>query len=237
LTGDSPDRVELEAPPSADALYLYRADEVVAERPVQTGDVFDGVEIPGLDDGPGLAIVINHPCSMRSDGVDLLERLQLARVVLHQEVPLNAWKRHHQRVMPLPDLLLDGSHYAVRFSEFGLVRSATLDLARRVACLDPYGVNLLQQRFIWDLARFFAPTAELHKSCAVAFQEISFMEEWNAGWADAGLPEVDAARAFHEWIRDDGGTGMSRQDRLADEQQRAPLRRDMRRHLREFAKP
>ena len=220
-----------------DALYLYRAHEVVPERPVQTGDVFDGIEIPGLDDGPGLAIVINHPCSMRSNGVDLLERLQLARVAEYQQVPLKAWKRYHQRVMPLPVLLLDDRHYAVRFSDFGLVRSEALDLSRRVACLDPLGINLLQQRFIWDISRFLAPTAELHKSCAVAFQEIGFMEEWNAGWADAGLPAEDSGHAFHDWIRDDGGTGTPRQKRLAEDQQRAPLRREMRKRLRDLAGP
>jgi hypothetical protein len=104
--------------------------------------VFDGVEIPGLDDGPGFAVVLNHPCSMRSNGVDLVERLQLARVTAYQEVPLNAWQRHHQRVMPLPDLI-DGAHYAVQYSDFGLVRSGTLDLNRRVACMDPLGINLL----------------------------------------------------------------------------------------------
>lgn len=234
MTPQEPEPIELEAPPSADALYLYRADEVVSERPVQTGDVFDGVEIPGLDDGPGIAVVLNHPCSMRSNGVDLVERLQLARVTAYQEVPLNAWQRHHQRVMPLPDLI-DGAHYAVQYSDFGLVRSGTLDLNRRVACMDPLGINLLQQRFIWYVSRFFAPTSKLHQSCVGAFVEIDLMEEWNAGWAAAGLPNAEAGEAFHKWIRDDDGSGRTRQQSLAEEQQRAPLRRSMRAHLRELS--
>lgn len=235
MTTEEPEEEELEAPPSADALYLYRAHEVVRERPVQTGDVFDGVEIPGLDDGPGLAIVLNHPCSMRSNGVDLLDRLQLARVTSYQEVPLKAWKRHFQRIMPLPDLLLDGDDYAALFSDFGLFRSNSLDLDRRVACLDALGINLLQQRFIWYVSRFIAPTKELHKSCVVAFQEIALMEEWNNGWADSGMPEDDAGHAFHDWMREGDGQGATRQDRLADEQQRAPIRREMRAHLRGLA--
>lgn len=233
MTQQPPEQEELESPPSADALYLYRADEVLPHRPVQTGDVFDGVEIPGLDDGPGLAIVLNHPCSMRSKGVDLVDRLQMARVTQHAEVPLKAWKGY-QRVMPLPDLLQDDDHYAVQFSDFGLVRSDRIGLDRRVACLDPLGINLLQQRFIFYISRFIAPTLELHKSCAAVFHEIAFMEEWNTAWDEAGFPADDAASAFHDWIRDDGGSGRTRQSRLPEEQQRAPIRREMRAHLREL---
>lgn len=239
MTTDDPeeeDLEDLEAPPSQDALYLYRADEVVPERPVQTGDVFDGIDIPGLDDQSGLAIVLNHPCSMRSNGVDLVDRLQLARVRPYQEVHINAWKRHHVRVMPLPNLLLDGHHYAAHFTDFGLVRSSNLDLLRRVACLDPLGVNLLQQRFIFHVTRFIVPSKKLHKSCAVAFHEIDLMEEWNTLWAAANRPMEDAGPAFHEWIRDDGGYGRSRQERLAEEQQRAPIRRELRSHLKALGK-
>lgn len=46
------------------------------------GDAFGGVEIPGLDDGPGLAMVLTHACSMRQ-GPQLRPRLLLGRVKLH----------------------------------------------------------------------------------------------------------------------------------------------------------
>lgn len=225
------DPEELEAPPSADALYYYRADEVVPERPVQTGDVFHTVSIPGLTDGGGLAIVLNHPCSMRSNGVDLIERLQLARVKPYQEVHLNAWGRHHLRVMPLPDPRADNEHYAVDFAEFGLVPTSSLDLEQRVACLDPLGINLLQQRFIFNVSRFIVPTKKLHRSCAVAFQEVDLLEEWNDLWIKSGRDPADAGQAFHDWIRDDAGSGRTRQDRLSQEQERPPIRRALRAHL------
>jgi hypothetical protein len=225
------DERELEAPASAGDLYLYRGEEVNDLRPVQTGDVFDGVEVPGLDDDPGLAIVLNHPCSMRSNGVDLVDRLLVARVTPYAYVPPQAWPRHHTRVMPLPELLGDDQHFAARFDQFGLIPSGSIHDLRRVACLQPYGVNLLQQRFIWNVARFVVETQKLNRACAVPFQEIDFLEEWSEGWVGAGLPAVGCAAAFHEWIRDTDALGITRQDRLADVQHWAPLRTAMREHL------
>ncbi len=59
---------ELESPESAEELYRYRGRDVVLARPIFQGDVFEHVEIPGLDDGPGLAMVMTHPCTMRGKG-------------------------------------------------------------------------------------------------------------------------------------------------------------------------
>lgn len=226
---------QLEAPADAADLYLYRGDEVNDLRPVQTGDVFASVEVPGTGEAAGLAIVLNHPCSMRKNGVELVDRLLVAVVTEYGLVPSQAWPKHHTRVMPLPKLYDDDRHFAARLDQFGLVPSTIVDECQRIACLQPFGVNLLQQRFIFNVARFVVGTSKLNKACAVPFQEIDFLEEWNDGWRDARLPAEEAARAFHDWIREEDSLGSTRQDRLADVQQWSPLRTAMRAHLASLA--
>ncbi len=70
---------ELQAPGSEEELCIAAiAEDVEPRRPVMTGDVFDDVSIPGLDDGTGLAIVLTHPCSMRQSD-NLVERLLIEK--------------------------------------------------------------------------------------------------------------------------------------------------------------
>ncbi len=230
MTPSANEPEQLDRPPSVDALYLYRGDQVNPNRPLQTGDVLEEVAIPGLPDGAGTVIVLTHPCSMRSNGVDLMERLHVARVVPHDEVKLDKWGSSHFRLMPLPHLAGEDAHHAVRFADFGLAASEVLASAPRVACLDPVGINLLQQRFIFYMTRFIAGTQELHESCVAAFVELDLMEEWTDTWGSTELPVAEAAAAFHEWIREETSSGR-RQDQLRSEQHRAPLRREMRQHL------
>jgi hypothetical protein len=51
--------------------------------------------------------------------------------------------------MPLPDLLESGNLWVARLDDIGKALTADIVTAARVACLSPFGVNLLQQRFIW----------------------------------------------------------------------------------------
>src|SRR5438046_3187332 len=97
---------ELAGPKSAGELYLARGDEVPQSRPLLTGDVFRGVEIPGVDDGPGLAMIIGHPCSIR-DGAHLRSHVPMARVRREAPISLPAWRGFYG-VMPLPELLAAG---------------------------------------------------------------------------------------------------------------------------------
>lgn len=88
----------LESPASPEHLYLAASsDEVPTARPVMTGDVFPDVIVPGVDDA-GLAIVLTHPCSMRSDGVHLAARLLMARVATSAAIPLERWRTGHFKV-------------------------------------------------------------------------------------------------------------------------------------------
>lgn len=219
----------LESPGSAEDLYLAASpDEVPAARPIMTGDVFESLAIPGLSE-PGMAIVLTHPCSMRSDGVQLADRLLLGQVRPGTRIPLEKWATGHYRVMPLPGLL--GGHFVASFDEIGLVASNEILTARRLACLTPYGANLLQQRLVWYLTRFVAPTHRLAEATGAVFEEADLCEEWVARRSEMGDLPGDAAVSFHEWIRGQDASGVSRQALLAEPQRRAGLRRDMRRQL------
>lgn len=214
----------LECPVSAGDLYLA-ADitEVEAGRPIMTGDVFDDISIPGLDQA-GLAIILTHPCSMRRDGVRLAERLLMARVRYYQHVPFKRWESHNWKVMPLPNL--NGSEHAAMFSDIGLVPSNDLLRIQRIASLTPFGINLLQQRLIWYLTRFVAPTHRLNEACDVVFEEAELCEDWVVARTGQGISLDDAETEFHDWIR--GGRPETRQEALKDPQQRAGVRREMR---------
>ena len=225
----------LESPDSSEHLYLAASsDQVPAARPVMTGDVFPDVVLPGIE-GTSLAIVLTHPCSMRSDGVNLAARLLMACVAPSSEIPLEGWRTGHFKVMPLPDLL--GQHHSARFDEIGLVRSSSLHSDDRVACMTPYGVHFLQQRFIWYLTRFLAPTHRLAETTDAMFAEAELQEEWVETAVDAGDDALQAAAAFHHWIRSPDESQVTRQDQLQQSDRRAGLRRQMRIHLRQRLNP
>ena len=221
---------ELECPDAAEDLYLAATrDEVETSRPVLTGDIFEDVVLPGID-GAGLGIVLTHPCSMRTDGVTLAKRLLMARVSASGDIPFKKWKTGHFKVMPLP-LLMD-KHFSALFEEMGMVESAILQATNRVACLTPFGINLLQQRFVWYLTRFLAPTHRLGEVSEAVFEEVDLCSEWVSAATSAGNDAKAAEHAFHEWIRSSDVSGTRRQDLLREPQRRAALRQETRRRIR-----
>ena len=222
---------DLEHPEAVEHLYLAASsEEVLTARPFMTGDVFEGVAIPGLD-GIGLAIVLTHPCAMRADGMNLAQRLLMARVVPSDPIPLERWNTGHYKVMPLPGLC--GRHHSARFDEIGLVSSSLLGSESRSACMTPYGVHFLQQRFIWHLTRFLAPTHRLAEATEAVFAEADLQEEWVEAALSRGEDAAEAATAFHSWVRSPDESGTARQTQLEKRDRRSGLRRQMRRHLRD----
>lgn len=220
----------LERPGSADDLYLISSGDAMSEsRPLLTGDIFSKIEIPGLDDGHGMAVVVTHPCNMRLDGIRLAKRIQMARVRPSAKIPLADWPTKHFKVMPFPKLV--GEHHSAYFQETGLVPSDSLSVDNRVACLTPFGVNLLQQRFIWYMTRFIAPTDKLQEATGAVFQEAELCEEWVDHLGQIGVGIEDASASFHDWIRSVDESGHTRQSLLALPQRRAGVRRDMRSKL------
>lgn len=224
MSGDT-----LEIPDAVEHLYLAASqDEVPGARPLMTGDILADIAVPGLDD-TGLAIVLTHPCSMRVDGVKLASRLLMARVAPTSPIPLPAWRNGHFKVTPLPGLL--GTHHSARFDEIGLVETGSLAERTRVACMTPHGVHLLQQRFIWYLTRFLAPTYRLAEVTEAVFEEADLQEEWVDQSVSRGNDPLSAAETFHEWIRLPDSSGVPRQDQLRQADLRAGVRRQMRTHL------
>ena len=109
--------------------------------------------------------------------------------------------------------------------------SPSLLSEHRVACLSPYGIHLLQQRFIWYLTRFLVPTHRLAEATAAVFEEAELEEEWVSRATERGAERHPSVEAFHEWVRSSDESGTSRQEQLADPQRRAGIRRAMRLHL------
>jgi hypothetical protein len=73
---------ELESPRTPDDLYLARGDDVCGARPILTGDVLDDVEVTEPDGSRARlsVMIVEHPCSLRSDGVNLVPKLLVAAV-------------------------------------------------------------------------------------------------------------------------------------------------------------
>jgi hypothetical protein len=179
--------VELERPGAVEALYLERDEPTEPWRPLMTGDVFAGPQVPGCA-GHELVMVLAHPCSLRR-GVTLVERVQALPVGPHQAIPLDAWKGHY-RVMPLPELRGEGGEsYAARLTEFGMVAQHELDLDRRLCCLTELGVVLLQQRFFHNQSRVKVTRDRLFEASAPVFTEIELWTQWNEQLAE---PRVQA---------------------------------------------
>ena len=131
-------------------LYLARGDDVNPLRPLFTGDVVADAAIPGVQDR-GMAVVVAHPCSMRGKDAQLEPRALVASVVERDKIGRAAWAKGNFGLMPLPDLLEVGKLWVARLDDIGKALTADIMAGVRVACLSPFGVNLLQQRFIWRL--------------------------------------------------------------------------------------
>jgi len=138
---------------------------------------FEDVEIPGVQAG-GMAIVVAHPCSMRGREARLEPGILTAAMTAGGSVGKSAWAKGHFGLMPLPDLVEPGRLCVAELDDIGKASTQRLLESPRIACLSPYGVNLLQQRFIWRLTRFEVPTHKLHEASVHVFEEADLLEEW-----------------------------------------------------------
>jgi hypothetical protein len=188
--------------------------------------VFEHVEIPGLDDSLGLAMVMTHPCTMRGKGGLLRPRLLMGRVAPTAAIRL-PWEGNF-RLLPLPDLVAGqtGGHWAANFEDVGSVRTELLNLDDRIACLDDRGVLLLQQRHTHHLTRYVVETAVLYEQSASVLMEAELLEEWLSAALD-GLTggEWEAACGKETTAFDDFLSPM--RDQLGDPARRAAVRRNV----------
>ena len=204
-------------------LYLARVDDVNPLRPLFTGDVVADVAIPGVQDG-GMAVVVAHPCSMRGKDAQLEPRALVASVVERDKIGRAAWAKGNFGLMPLPDLLEVGKLWVARLDDIGKALTADIVVGARVACLSPFGVNLLQQRFIFRLTRHEVPTYLLQEVSAHVFEEADLLEEWSDTVCAARMSQAQAAASFEAFIRDDRGGGRTLQGDLRDPQRRSSVR-------------
>lgn len=220
---------ELESPTSPELIYRYRRQdgEVPVTRPLLQGDIFEQVSIPGVEEEPGLAIVLSHACTMRS-GTRLRSHLMMARVVRTNEDPAHLWE-HNYRVCPLPTLLGVAENYLAVFEEAGRVRTADLNLVGRLACLDDYGLVVLQQRYIHHLSRLKVELEALDDVNAPVLLEIELLEEWQDSASTYHPGDEGLSRAAAEF---DAFFG-SRRELALERTQHARIRQEVRREYRQ----
>jgi hypothetical protein len=141
--------LEAPCPPGSsdwDELYRARGDEVVTYRPLFTGDVCDHTPVitPDGQEHTKTVMVVQHPCALRTNGIDLVSRLLVAEVRRHRVIPSADWTKFI-KLMPLPDLVptVDTGmrHRAAFLSELYLADPSKL--GPRLACLSPLGGELV----------------------------------------------------------------------------------------------
>jgi hypothetical protein len=226
---------DLEYPDDWDSLYLARGDEVQAHRPVFTGDVYSGIEVPGESKNRAV-MILQHPCALRSDGVTLHNRLLVAKVRPHPLIQREDWRGHIAK-MPLPELIPSTDsgrrHQAAFFDELYLVAAAGLDPAKRIACMSQTGVNYLLQRWVHHNSRMLVPTWQYQQVSSAQYEEADLTEYWCEERMEDGLSIEEASVEALKWLREDAGDGVMRQQLLEDPQRRSAVRREMREHLKD----
>lgn len=225
------DRLKLQAPKGAgsdrwEALYHATGDEINPNRPVFTGDVVLIQSVP--------VAVLQHPCALRLNGVDLQPRVLVGQVQGWQRLTADQWAGNY-KLMPLPTVATDDSNDSrISFVDLDVINSDLLENSYRLANLSEAGVNLLLQRWIHHNSRVVVPTHSIQEVTSGPFAEAELVEEWCDTFTSQGL-ELGACRAgVHKWLRErESGMNLSRQEMLEDVEQRSAVRRAMRQRLRE----
>jgi hypothetical protein len=221
---------DLDAPADDEELYLAVGDDVDDLRPVNQGDVYEGIALPGFEAGHhDLVMLATHPCSLRK-GAALKPRLQAAPVTRAKSITAHEWATDHKRSMPLPQLR-DGKFYAATLTEVSIVTPAQLAAASRIATLSDKGVQLLNQRLIWAMTHTVVGLDTVAEFAAPALAELELLEEWNMRLCgDQASERADKlgrlAVEFEDFIRASGV-----QAALEQEQTRADARRRAREEL------
>jgi len=218
---------DLEFPRKPNDLYLAQGSEVSPDRPLMQGDVLDGVEIAGLEDGEGLGVIVTHACSMRRGAV-LAPRLRIARVIRSKMLEQADWTEGFSRHMLLP-WLIPGNlehHFTASLEDAGIVKSESAMQLPRLACLSPFGITLLQQRVILSASRHIVPTSDLHLVNAPVLAELEMLEDWREAARKNGTSYDEAEAIFDELMSADAGDGSLRDD-LTEPARRSVVRRQI----------
>ena len=134
-------RLRLATYDTGDEFFRARGDEVNPLRPPFTGDVYDQVTIPGIEGPSTVAMILEHPCSMRRHEGTLKPHILVAAVREHQPLGAKAWVTGHFAKMPLPNLTGDKILHVADFDLIGRMPTNELTVGTRIACLSDYGVK------------------------------------------------------------------------------------------------
>lgn len=193
----------MEVPDDPEALFLARGNEVNSNRPLYTGDIVTGVHLDVLQAEPLTVVVVSHPCAMRA-GARVLDHLHVAPVVAHSESGPQMW-RGNFKYMALDGLAEAAglTNPVIRLDRMTLAATDTLDISRRIACLDRPGVNILRQRLVHHLTRLVVNISVFDSEASAAHEEVELTEEWLDTAVDSGADPAEAAEELHTWLRGD----------------------------------
>lgn len=229
---------ELDKPNDPADLYRALGDEVNPARPTLTGDVFEGVRVANTNGSftEKTVMILDHPCSLREDGVNLAPRLLVAEV--RQTTPGSWTKGNYNRMFlpaPYPGADGKGKPCAAFFDASYHVSPDQLDAGVRTACLTHLGVNLMLQRRVKHFSRVTVKAFEFMDANHGVYEEADIIEDWCMHREMDGIKIPDAVAECVEWLQE-GVRGSRRQDLLKDSQQRSTVRQQMRTHLKEQRK-
>ncbi|MER6773117.1 hypothetical protein ABT389_25685 [Streptomyces bacillaris] len=220
---------ELEKPGSPADLYRALGEDVSAARPILTGDVFTSVEARDADGTSQhrTIMILDHPCSLRTDGVNLAPRLTVAEVRTSQG---GSWRGNYGKIF-LPSLTTTSEgtaeNYAAFFDSCFLISPERLEAGERIACLSHHGINLLLQRRVMHFSRVVVPTFNFQEANQGVYEEADVVEDWCISREDDGVKPSDASLECANWLKEEVN-GRRRQDMLKDAQQRSTVRKQMR---------
>ena len=205
-------------------------------RPIFTGDVFTDVHLPGPTGTikERSVIVLQHPCSMRTNGIDLAWQVLVAEVAKRKEIDEPGWVDGNFNLMPLPNLRPEVTnqrkHQAANFDNLHTVAPDLLTLSARMAALSPLGVNLLLQRWVHFSSRVIVPTQLFHEQTVAFYEEADLIEEWCE--ESDGYDVRSAGESCLEWLRTERD-GTTYQQMLRNPQSHSLVRKAMRAEIRE----
>ncbi|XKK60644.1 hypothetical protein HFP71_33525 [Streptomyces sp. ARC32] len=221
---------EMEKPQDSADLYLALGEDVNLARPILTGDVFADVAITDTDGSSATrtVMVLDHPCSLRTDGFTLTPRLLTAEVRPTQQ---GSWRTgSYNRIFlppPFPQAESKAAPCAAFFDSCFHVSPDQLRAGTRIACLSTLGVNLMLQRRVKHFSRVTVETAKFQEANLGVYEEADLIEEWCTDREDDGVKVDEAVAECVKWLTD-GPAGRRPQDLLKDPQQRSTIRKQMR---------
>lgn len=230
---------EMERPPDPRDLYHACGDDIAAARPVLTGDVYETVTVIETDGSTReiTGMVLDHPCSLRVDGVNLVPRLAVAEV---KPAPGAQWNGCFNRMFlppPFPQAHGEVKACAAFFDQCYHVSPDQLEAGTRIACLNPFGINLLLQRMVKHSSRLTVETFKFQEANEAVYEEADLIEGWCFEREEDGVKTSEAMAECMDWLHEKLPDGRRRQRLLEDSQFRSTVRREALARIRVLRQP